>query len=477
MKRTAILSFAILAASVCVLCGCEAINVDIGRGDSAATTVTDTALPDESEDVSLTTEPAGTTTAATTFPEITTPPQTTTVLPETTAATTTAVPETEAPETTTEFSFEVKPMKATMYATASTHVRTGPATFFDIVGYLHPGDEIEVTGVCDNGWYRIKFKDGEYYVGWLYVSEERPGEKTSSPTDEEAIILPDESGADESFEIADEFMAEVTGGILEYCPEEYSEEQSGREYGELVVDRYYSDTCGRNRPVNIILPAGYDESRKYPVLYVLHGMFGNEYAMMNNNRTHIILGNMMAQGLAEDMIIVFPYIYAGQDKNAFTDFTAEDMSGYDNFLNDLVNDLMPYMTENYSIAQGKDNTAVLGFSIGGREALAIGFTYPDMFGYIGAVCPVPGLTPSSEEWNPGQLSEEELSFGSETPYLIMVGAAESDSVVSDAPESYHDLMVKNGVEHIFYIIPGSDHGDPAIASVTYNFCKHVFKAK
>ena len=283
--------------------------------------------------------------------------------------------------------------------------------------------------------------------------------------------------ADESFEIADEFMAEAANGISEYCPEEYSEEQSGREYGELVVDRYYSDTCGRNRPVNIILPAGYDESRKYPVLYVLHGMFGNEYAMMNNNRTHIILGNMMAQGLAEDMIIVFPYIYAGQDKNAFTDFTAEDMSGYDNFLNDLVNDLMPYMAENYSIAHGKDNTAVLGFSIGGREALAIGFTYPDKFGYIGAVCPVPGLTPSSEEWNPGQLSEEELSFGSETPYLIMVGAAESDSVVADAPESYHEIMEDNGVTHLWYVVENSDHGEPAIASVTYNFGKYVFRAK
>ena len=63
------------------------------------------------------------------------------------------------------------------------------------------------------------------------------------------------------------------------------------------------------------------------------------------------------------------------------------------------------------------------------------------------------------------------------PYLVLIGAGDSDGTVGTFPESYHNLMDENGVKHLWYIIPGSDHGDPAIASVTYNFLKYVFKAK
>ena len=109
----------------------------------------------------------------------------------------------------------------------------------------------------------------------------------------------------------------------------------------------------------------------------------------------------------------------------------------------------------------------------------IGFTYPDKFGYVGAACPAPGLVPGRDYamQHPGQFQEDELRFTDEMPYLIMIGAGDQDGTVGSFPQSYHELMEKNGVEHIFYIVPGSDHGDPAIASVTYNFCKYVFKAK
>ena len=186
----------------------------------------------------------------------------------------------------------------------------------------------------------------------------------------------------------------------------------------------------------------------------------------------------MAEELAEDMILVFPYMYASRTQDVCTAIDTENTAAYDNFVNDLVTDLMPFMAENYSVASGRENTAVLGFSMGGRESLAIGFAKPELFGYVGAIAPAPGLTPG-RDWameHPGQYAEEELVFAEESPELLMICSGDKDSVVGTFPKSYHNILTTNGVNHIWWEISGSDHGDPAITSGIYNFCKSIFQA-
>ena len=55
---------------------------------------------------------------------------------------------------------------------------------------------------------------------------------------------------------------------------------------------------------------------------------------------------------------------------------------------------MAWLKKNFSILEGRENTAITGFSMGGREALAIGLAHPELFAYIGAIAPAPGLTPN-----------------------------------------------------------------------------------
>lgn len=263
------------------------------------------------------------------------------------------------------------------------------------------------------------------------------------------------------------------------CPATYQVKKVDVEYGKIVRTSYYSTTCEKDRNVIVLLPDGYTEEREYPVLYVLHGIFGNETSMLGdgNSGLRVTVGNMMAKGLAEDMILVFPYMYASKTKDACTAVDAENIAAYDNFINDLVTDLMPFMKENYSVAEGKENTAIIGFSMGGRESLAIGFARPDLFGYIGAIAPAPGLTPG-QDWaavHPGQYTEEELVFTEESPYLLMICSGDKDSVVGTFPLSYHNILLTNQVDHIWWEIPGSDHGEPAITSGIYNFCKMIFR--
>lgn len=276
-------------------------------------------------------------------------------------------------------------------------------------------------------------------------------------------------------------MGQIT--IEGLCPEEVSKKREGMEYTKAVHETYYSKTTDLDRGVNILLPPGYSDEKKYPVLYLLHGIFGDEYSLINDPNCSIpeISCNLFADGLAKEMIIVLPNIFATTDSELKPSFSEEGVAPYDNFINDLVNDLMPYINEKYSTLTDRENTAIAGFSMGGREALYIGIRRTDLFGAIGAISPAPGLTPA-KDWamtHPGQLKESELRFNEDTnlPYMLMICCGTKDGTVGKFPESYHKIMEDNSVEHTWYEVPGADHDNNAIRSGLNNFMRAIFYKK
>ena len=268
--------------------------------------------------------------------------------------------------------------------------------------------------------------------------------------------------------------------ILELCPAELLKKNAEVTYGEIVKTSYFAKSINREKKLIVLLPAGYTPEKKYPVLYVLHGIFGNETSMIGdgNSGFRIMLGNMIAQGLAKDMIVVFPHMYSSATKPDCTGIDEENTKAYDHFVVELAEDLMPFMEENYSILTGRENTAIAGFSMGGRETLSITFARPDLVGYACGISSAPGMVPGKDHFmdHPGMFTEDQIKFASEAeaPYILFNCAGDKDSVVGKFPLSYHELMVKNGVSHVWWEIKGSDHGDPAISSGLYNFCKYVF---
>ena len=255
-------------------------------------------------------------------------------------------------------------------------------------------------------------------------------------------------------------------------------QREGIAYGELHHVKYYSTTCEKDRWINVMLPANYSDKKEYPVLYILHGIFGDEYSMCGDGKSGVpaLIDNLIATGEASEMIVVYPYMYASKVKEQCDAINIENVLAYDNFVNELVDDIMPFMRKNYSIKEGKENTAITGFSMGGRESLAIGLMRPDIFGYVGAIAPAPGLVPGNDMHmdHPGQFEEKDVVYSEEKPFIIMLCAGDCDSVVGKFPLSYHELFMKNNVEHIFWEVPDSDHGDPAISSGIYNFVKAIF---
>lgn len=266
-----------------------------------------------------------------------------------------------------------------------------------------------------------------------------------------------------------EYTAKIQAQVVETEPSSSHNEVSGVSYGTIQSGTYYSTTCNRNKPYNILLPAGYSSDKQYPVLYVMHGYWENQNRMIIEGNgtmyTRQIIGNAIASGEAEDMIVVFPYIYSSATQENCTAMDDANNAAYDNFINDLVVDLMPHIEKNYSIKTGRENTAITGFSMGGRESLLIGMKRPDLFGYVGAICPAPGVT-GDFKW-----ASDEAA-----PHLLFITAGSNDTVVYSNPENYHNNFTSNGVPHIWHYVNGGYHGDNSIHAHIYNFVRAVFKA-
>lgn len=322
-------------------------------------------------------------------------------------------------------------------------------------------------------WIFEKVGGGTSVVSSAPAETQAPEVTSSAPS-----VAPSQStqtGDSNMTATAKAYMAKMN--VVNKCPSGLDQKQAGRTYPSATKKTYYSTTTGSNRSCNVFLPANYSSSKKYPVLYLLHGIMGNEDSMLGNAIE--IPTNLAAQGKAKEMIIVLPDEYApAPGTSVAAGLNQAYFDGYDNFINDLTKDLMPYIEKNYSVATGRDNTAIAGFSMGGRNALYIGYARPDLFGYVGAFSPAPGVTPGQDYsgFHKGLFSEADFRIKDEryVPYVTLISCGTNDSVVGTFPKSYHDILTRNNQPHIWFEVPGADHDNTAIAAGYYNFVSAAF---
>ena len=276
---------------------------------------------------------------------------------------------------------------------------------------------------------------------------------------------------------------------------DYSDLPSGfmnkNEANSGTLEEFYYDSTEVSegetvkRHARVALPKGYTESKKYPVIYMQHGIFGNEYSLTGDN-TQYVAWNAMANDDMKDSIVVFANVCANKEGKG-TGFSLEHYKAYDNFINDLTKCLMPAINKKYSTLTGRENTAVCGFSMGGRVSLQIGFERPDLFGYIGAFCPAPGLLPYTMNGvtEPGFYTDSTFTLPSE--YLndtyVQITKGFKDDVVKQHPLLYHQTLQKTNTPHVYYETMGGDpsgsgsgnHEKAVYQHGFYNFMKNIFK--
>ena len=149
-------------------------------------------------------------------------------------------------------------------------------------------------------------------------------------------------------------------------------------HGEVSYVTYYSNTLGLYNNALVYTPPTYDTSadKAYPVFYLISGTTDTEEVYYKVGRVNYILDNLIAQGEAEDMIVVLPYGNPAKLLSEPVDFMR------DLFSQDLINDLMPYVESNYRTINDRDHRAIGGFSRGGNQGLMNGLLNLDKFSYL-----------------------------------------------------------------------------------------------
>lgn len=186
-------------------------------------------------------------------------------------------------------------------------------------------------------------------------------------------------------------MPQIDVKFNEYivAPESYDKEAAGIERGTIEEVEYKSTTVGTTRKATVYLPPKYDKSKKYPVLYLLHGIGGDHKEWMQGT-PNIIMDNLYAQGKAKPMIIVMPNGRAlPNDKPEGNVYSAEMTKGFEIFERDLIDDLIPFIQGKYSTYTDQEHRAIAGLSMGGGQSLNFGLGNLDKFAYVGGFSSAP----------------------------------------------------------------------------------------
>ena len=177
-----------------MLCSCAAKQTENVSGEQSVTIQTFESIGTSEAPASTTSETLNTdllTSPASTEPSTRVPPETSVTEPKTDRPATTASKGEDKPASSAASGdYVITPASAVMYATASVNVREEPDADSERVGHLDKGEKVNVTGLVSNGWVRIEFKDGEYFVNGSYLGESggsettKATEKTTAKTEE-----------------------------------------------------------------------------------------------------------------------------------------------------------------------------------------------------------------------------------------------------------------------------------------------------
>ncbi len=161
-------------------------------------------------------------------------------------------------------------------------------------------------------------------------------------------------------------------------------------HGTVARRWYNSEGNNMMRRLTIYTPPGYEESKdKYPVLYLLHGMGGDEEAWIALGRTAQILDNLIAQGKAKPMLVVMTNgnvaqeAAPGESSLGFAKPSMQQPRTMDGQFEATFTDVIKFIESNYRVKADKANRAIAGLSMGGFHSLHISRYYPNTFDYVG----------------------------------------------------------------------------------------------
>jgi len=248
-------------------------------------------------------------------------------------------------------------------------------------------------------------------------------------------------------------------------PAGYAAAREGIPHGKLEMIEYDSKTVGTRRKMQVYTPPGYTTDKKYPVLYLLHGIGGDETEWQRFATPGVLLDNLIADGKAPPMIIVMPNGRAQKNDRAEGNVYAGGPA-FANFEHDLLDDVIPAIQSRYAALADREHRALAGLSMGGGQSLNFGLGHLDTFAWVGGFSSAPN-TKSPEELVP------DPAAATRQLKLLWLACGNKDGLIRIS-QGVRGYLKEKGVPHVWNV-DGYAHDPTEWRNNLYLFLQQVFK--
>lgn len=227
-------------------------------------------------------------------------------------------------------------------------------------------------------------------------------------------------------------------------------------HGTVVRRWYHSPGNDKDRRITIYTPPGYESGDDaFPVLYLLHGMGGDEEAWIALGRTAQIMDNLIARGEAEPMIVVMPngnvYQQAapGESVRGFYQPSFRLPNTMDGEMEETFVDIIQFVEENYRVEKKKESRAIAGLSMGGFHSLHTSRYHASMFDYVGLFSPaiMPNESVNSQVYNDLDGTLRQQMENGYKLYWIAIGKTD---FLFEQVENFRERLDDMGMPYEYY---------------------------
>lgn len=234
--------------------------------------------------------------------------------------------------------------------------------------------------------------------------------------------------------------------------------------GKLEMVEYVSKSVGATRRVNIYTPPRYSKDQRYPVVYLLHGIGGDEKEWARLAQPDVMLDNLIADGQAVPMIVVMPNGRA-QVHDRPTGNVYAHGPAFAAFEKDLLEDLIPIVEKKYAVNPDREHRALAGLSMGGGQTLNFGLGHLDTFAWIGAFSAAPNTKRPADLCDPRK-AREQLK-------LLWLSCGNKDGLMN-VSQGVHRWLKENDVPHVWHV-DATGHDSTHWRNNFYHFARRAFQ--
>jgi enterochelin esterase-like enzyme len=248
-------------------------------------------------------------------------------------------------------------------------------------------------------------------------------------------------------------------------PAGFDKKRDGVPRGRLEMVSYDSKSVGTTRKMQVYTPPGYSRDKKYPVLYLLHGIGGDETEWQRFATPDVLLDNLIADGKATPMIVVMPNGRAQKNDRAEGD-VFRSAPAFAAFEEDLLKDVIPTIESRYSALADREHRAIAGLSMGGGQSLNFGLKHLDTFAWVGAFSAAPNTRPAKELVPEPETVKPKLK-------LLFLSCGKKDNLLR-VSQGVHAYLKDNKVPHVWHV-DGNAHDPAHWRNSLHHFAQRIFR--